>query len=74
MKVSILSTIAAFLLPMAAMAAPSEGARGLIKRDCPSVFSLKLTIEDNSTYWLAPLPNEVHRQRSSRSYLPLRLV
>ncbi|KAK7710768.1 hypothetical protein SLS64_005672 [Diaporthe eres] len=33
MKVSILSTIAAFLLPMAAMAAPSEGARGLIKRD-----------------------------------------
>lgn len=33
MKVSILSTIAAFLLPMATIAAPSEGARGLTKRE-----------------------------------------
>ncbi|KAG8168954.1 hypothetical protein KVR01_001703 [Diaporthe batatas] len=58
MKTSILSTtasiIAACLLPTAAIAAPSEGAHGLIKRDCPNPFSLQLTIEDNSTYWLAP--------------------
>lgn len=33
MKVSTLSTIAAFLLPMATIAAPSEGARGLTKRE-----------------------------------------
>lgn len=33
MKVSILSTVAALLLPMATIAAPSEGARGLTKRE-----------------------------------------